>query len=242
MSKLISLLLALILVCLPVRAARSFNGTSDAGTTSTLSLSGQSAITVVFWLHWTTFANDDKLALEYSANYGTNAGSFIIDANDSGGKFLAGMAAAGTYNTSEFTRPTAGAWHHYAIVFDRSAAAANQIIPYLDGAAASYTKFSSSAMSGNFSNYNLYLMSRAATGLFGGGRMAELAVYGGALSANDIAALGKGYSPLLIARSSLLHYFPLGGRMSPEIGLLQGASVTLTGTSYADGPALLAAN
>lgn len=65
------------------------------------------------------------------------------------------------------------------------------------------------------------------------GDLAELAVWDAELNASEFAALGKGFSPLLIRPTSLVLYAPLIGRYSPEIDLVGSASGTLTGTANA---------
>jgi Concanavalin A-like lectin/glucanases superfamily len=62
------------------------------------------------------------------------------------------------------------------------------------------------------------------------GSIAELGVWNAALTAAELAALGKGYSPRLIRPQSLKFYWPLIGRASPETELINGKVGTITGT------------
>ena len=87
--------------------------------TANLNLSGTSKLTVEFWLNWTTFANDDRLAMEFTPSYHDNAGGFLIDPNapQNGGRSPSASARSASRNTAYFTRPDAPAsWHHYAFV------------------------------------------------------------------------------------------------------------------------------
>ena len=96
----------------PNTAAR-FDGSNDYATAN-LNLSGTSKLTVEFWLNWTAFANDDRLAMEFTGNFNDNAGGFLVDPNDPSGKFQLSHRHGGFssgYNTALFNRPTAGAWH-----------------------------------------------------------------------------------------------------------------------------------
>ena len=70
------------------------------------------------------------------------SGGFLVDPNagELGGKFGVGIGREGSRNNAYFTRPSAGVWHHYAIVMNTQAAAAQQIIPYVDGAAGQLRK------------------------------------------------------------------------------------------------------
>ncbi len=169
--------------------AVGFNGTSDAAQAN-LNLSATNKLTLEFWLKWNSFANDDDLAFELTPNFNQNSGGFLVDPNapEAGGKFGVGIGNGSTRNTAYFDRPSAGQWHHYAFVLDSSAAAANQITPYLDGQPVAYTKADSGTGAGNFANSQLYFMSRAASALFGAGNLDEVAIYNRALSASTIAA------------------------------------------------------
>ena len=72
--------------------ALSYNGSTD-GSFAAINLSATNIATLSFWMKWTTNANDDDLAFEYTPNYNSNAGGFIADWNSSGyggGRFEAG--------------------------------------------------------------------------------------------------------------------------------------------------------
>ncbi len=167
----------------------SFDGSNDTATVS-LNLSSLSALTVEFWLKWPTYANDGKLAFEFTTNSSLSSGSFFIEPNstEGGGRFNVGIGGLLKRNTSYFVRPSANVWHHYAIVLDTKAAAAQEVIPYVDGVPVSYTKGSSSTGTGNFANSTLYFMSRAGSSRFGKGNLDEVAIYNRVLSAAEIAA------------------------------------------------------
>jgi PKD repeat protein len=169
--------------------AASFDGLDDAATAN-LSLSGTSKVTVEFWMKWNGFANDDDLALEYTPNFNSFPGGFLIDPNapQESGKFGVAIGNGSARNNVFFTRPSAGQWHHYAFVMDSAAAAADQIKPYVDGKSVSFTKTASGTGAGNFANSSLYFMSRAASALFGAGSLDELAIYNRALDASTVAA------------------------------------------------------
>jgi PKD repeat protein len=163
-----------------------FDGISSAATAS-VDLSATSKLTIEFWLNWKAYANDDKLAMEFTPNFNSTRGGFLVDPNESGGRFAVSIGDVGSRNSVAFTRPSAGQWHHYAFVIDTSAAAATQIIPYVDGQAVSYTKLASGTGAGNFASNNLYFMSRGASSLFGAGDLDEVALYNRALPASTIA-------------------------------------------------------
>ncbi len=153
-----------------------------------LNLSGQSTITVEFWLKWDAYGNNDALAMEFTPNYNEHAGGFIVDPNagEFGGTFGIGIGTGGTRNSVFFARPTAGVWHHYAIVLDPTQPAESEITPYVDGQPVGYQKESSGTGAGAFASSTLYLFSRGGTSLFGAGSLDELAIYSGALGASAI--------------------------------------------------------
>jgi N,N-dimethylformamidase beta subunit-like, C-terminal/Concanavalin A-like lectin/glucanases superfamily/PKD domain len=152
-----------------------------------LNLSGTSKATIEFWLNWDAYDNDDALALELTENFNQNDGGFIVDPNAGQGSFGIGIGRAETRNNAFFPRPSAGQWHHYALVLDTTAPAAQQITPYVDGQPVSYTKTASGTGAGAFAKSTLYMMSRAGKELWGHGALDELAIYNRALTPTEIA-------------------------------------------------------
>ena len=165
----------------------SFNGAGQAAQVD-LNLSSTSKLTLEFWLNWDSFANDDDLAFEFTPNFNNGTGGFLVDPNapEDGGKFAVGIGHGSSRNTVYFQRPSAGAWHHYALVMDTTAPAASQILPYVDGEAVPFSKTMSGTGAGNFASSTLYFMSRASSALFGAGDLDEVALYSRALSASTI--------------------------------------------------------
>ena len=155
--------------------ALSYNGSTD-GSFAAINLSATNIVTLSFWMKWTTNANDDDLAFEYTPNYNTNAGGFIADWDASGfggGKFETGMGKGDrSYWTDLFARPSAGTWHLVHLVFNRSGSTNKA---YADGSLQTLTTgaHTASAM-GNFSNSSLYFMSRAASALNAAGTLDEV--------------------------------------------------------------------
>jgi hypothetical protein len=163
-----------------------FNGSSGAAHAE-VDLSGTHELTVEFWMNWSSFAEDDHLALEFTPNFNEYAGGFLVDPDASPGTdFAVSIGEGGSRNTVYFERPSAGAWHYYAFVIDTEAPAETEITPYVDGHAVSYTKSESGTGAGNFAHSTLFWMSRDASTLFGAGSMQDLALYDTTLSATKI--------------------------------------------------------
>jgi len=166
--------------------AVAFNGTTDFGQIP-MDLSGAKTLTVEFWMKWSSYANDDRLAMEFTPNFNSNSGGFLVDPDASDGTFSVALGIGGSRNISAFSRPSAGAWHHYAFVLDTTQSGATTITPYVDGQAVSYTKQGKSGTgAGNFANSTLYLMSRGGSSLFGNGTLGQLAIYNQALDVQRI--------------------------------------------------------
>ena len=204
--------------------AISFNGTNDAGQIP-MSLSGSKTITVEFWLKWNVYANNDALAMEFTPNFNTNAGGFLVDPNSTYGQFAVSIGKGGSRNIATFARPSAGVWHHYAFVLDITQPGGTTITPYVDGQPVSYTAPMSGTGAGNFANSTLYLMSRGGSSLFGAGTLDHVAIYNGALSANQI----------------LDHYYSQGTNPPPTAAFTAipsraaaGQSVTFDGSGSTD--------
>lgn len=167
----------------------NFNGTTQYGSVA-LDLTGTNVITIEFWMKWNAFANDDKLAFEFSPNFNNVTTGFLIDPDESGsGQFQVGVKGDVGYNQVNFTRPSAGVWHNYAFILNKGAAATTEVIPYVDGLAISYSKPTSAENTNNFGSSTLYAMSRAGSSLFGGGLLDDLHIYNRGLTASEITAL-----------------------------------------------------
>jgi hypothetical protein len=154
-----------------------------------MNLSSQSALTVEFWLKWGSYGNDDALAMELTPNYNEVAGGFLVDpdAPEFGGTFGVGIGIGGSRNSVFFARPSAGVWHHYALVLDPAQPAEREVTPYVDGQPVAFQQEGKGVGAGAFANSTLYLFSRAGKTLFGNGSLDELAIYSGDLSAARIA-------------------------------------------------------
>ncbi|MGI9147660.1 MAG: LamG-like jellyroll fold domain-containing protein [Chloroflexota bacterium] len=174
-----------------------FDGATSSAS-APLKLAGRSAITLEFWMAWDSFADDDRLAFELTSGTGTYQATdgFLVNPNSAffPGHFEVslGDGSGSSSNTVLFNRPTAGDWHYYAILLDRSAPSDRQIVPYVDGVQVSYTQPADYARApapgqNRFADGVLSLMSRGGTDLFGAGSLNEVAIYPAALTASRIA-------------------------------------------------------
>lgn len=197
------------------RAGVLFDGTNDClFSAGTVDFSAD-VITVSFWSYWDSFANDDDLLLELSANSNLNNPTIQINPNTTG-------FSSGTWNTlihgsvgyriESITRPSGAVWHHYAIVYNNTTANGDIKI-YLNGTEQSTTvELNTKTDTGNFKTDTLYLMSRACASLFADGRLSDLSIHKVELTATEIALMAgskvKGIA-YQIQPSNLLLYLPL---------------------------------
>lgn len=207
----------------------AFDGSSGAAQAS-INLTGTHELTVEFWMKWHAYGADDRLALEFTPNFNSNPGGFIVDPDATPGSDFAVTIGNGShYNNVMFERPSAETWHYYAFVIDTEEPAGSEITPYVDGRAVPYTKLVSDTGAGNFASSTLFWMSRDASTLFGAGSMQDLALYDTTLSPSTILehyALGE-HAPQaafssapVVATAGVPVHFDASGSKSP------GSSIT----------------
>lgn len=219
--------------------ARDFDGDEQYGkTAAAIDLSGVNKLTLSFWLYWPSYATDSDVALEFSANYNTTNGGFVIVPNRSDGNFQVGLSGATGLCRTYFTRPSAAAWHNYVCLFDKSKSSQEVDSVYVDNSTVSLTYEVDSNNSDNFANDTLYFMSRAGTSLFGTGRLCEVAIWPGVLlDAGEIKSLSLGISPILVRPTAKPYYWPIYGHPTTntanttdhEPELFYGATMDLFG-------------
>ncbi len=173
-------------------AAAQFSGTgSGASAAVNLSSLAPRLLTVCWWMYWNAFANNDAMALEFTANAGggTNRG-FYIDPNSDvpliGTMAITSGDGAGFRWSEGFARPSAAAWHHYAATLDRNTP---DVGLYIDGIAITPSLVIPAVWTASdFANDSLFFMCRNLSNLRGAGRMAGVSLHPSILSAARIAA------------------------------------------------------
>ena len=171
---------------------------------------------------WVNMPVDLLFRVPISINSNSYAEAFTIyaDATTLGAYQFAG----GTSVASTIAGLTAGTWTHVAAVF---ASTTSRTI-YKAGVAGTENTTSKTAPAGlNTVRVGLEATDGAS---YWNGLIAEAAVYSVALSADDIASLASGFSPLLIRPDALAAYWPLIGAYSPEIDVRGNFPLTLTNT------------
>jgi hypothetical protein len=155
----------------------SYLSASCNNTQISMNLGTTNQATVEWWMNWTTFASDDHLAWEYTANANSNT-AFHVNPNNSNtalfGAFEHGNAGGVLV---AYTRPSAGAWHHYVAVFDLTLSS-HQAYLYIDGvlgggATPLYVLDSHNTDASWTASSIMYLMSRAGSSLCADGSVEE---------------------------------------------------------------------
>jgi len=159
----------------------SLRGSGSAACASIpLNLSAYTKIVLSFWMYWNAFANDDDLAMEFTANGASTSGGFGLDPNESAtSRFQIFGNGGGNAGAKSFTRPSAAAWHHYMVGLDMSVSGFVSSV-YVDGVSQSLVVDVTGNTTVSLANSTLYLFSRNNANLFAAGRMQNLVIRGGA--------------------------------------------------------------
>lgn len=208
--------------------ARSFNDSSDyleyAGAASTAL-----PVTMACWV-----APDlatAEVAVSLSTATALNSVSLQITAT---GVLRARSSTTGGVAASADTTATvtANTWAHIAGVFTSTTSRT----AYIDGGNAVTNATSNNPSASSFNTTNIGVRYETTRANFFGGEIAEVGIWSVALTAAEIASLAKGVSPLMIRPASLISYWPLIGKTSPEIDLHGRLEMTVNGTTAADHP------
>jgi len=209
--------------------ARDFDAASndfvDFGDPPYLDITGD--ITLSIWANTNAPSTERKIFAKWA-----DAGSQF--------SYLLSILANGTAQFAIFTGGTDtvigttdlddGEWHHIAGTYDGS-----NIRIYVDG-----VEENSTAASGGINSTTAPVRIGAGSGGLGieepfDGAGGHGAIWDAALTAQEIASLAAGVSPLRLHRDNLRFYPPLNGQ-SPEPDIVGTASGTVTGTTVVEEP------
>jgi hypothetical protein len=222
--------------------ARSFNGTSQylKSASALTALGSATRIAIAFWIN-TTFASDDDILLETSANSNSNVGAFkVIGDESSSGRFWVDFLGNIGKTSGKVVPPSNSAWHHVLINMVSNSTQVLESV-YIDGTSQSLTLGSAFSNTGTFSSQVLYVMSRGGTALFADGSMADLCIWipDTALGSTEASALAAGRRAGTQRTSEVAYWWPLVGTTSPEPADTGGIDLTVSGaTQTTDPPAL----
>ena len=166
-----------------------------------------------FWFHATS--GDAIETLRLSLNDGTSSADL-----DSTGKL------------------TAGVWQHACCV-----ATSSDVSFYINGAFDSSPAHSSTWLESTTHDFYIACENDGSNspniGAAIDGSIAELAIYDRALTAAEVASLGLGFYPPMVAQDGLLRYWSLRSEPPTELELIGGMDVTVTGATSIDHPRII---
>lgn len=167
------------------------NGANQYVQIPATNLSSTHAITWTAWVNrtWTSGATT---LIENSANFNgstTGFGFFPDDSADcrTSGTMMTGVHGNVGYTLSCYRQPSSGVWHHIAVVYDKTQAAANVTSLYIDGVLQTPVSQPYSATNTNtFGSNPTYLFARGGSGEFAAGELYDLRLFNQALTAAQI--------------------------------------------------------
>lgn len=170
-------------------------------------------------------ADDDTISshLVSIANSASNAGEISLESRGAHGDVIGFIHSDGTVGgrASSTTSWTANTWRHAAGVLVGNSSR----FAYLDGGGKGSN--TTTIGTGTYTRTAIARLPRLSPASYYSGSIAEVGIWSAALTDAEIAILALGYSPLLVRPQSLVAYWPLIGRTSPEIDRVGGYNMTL---------------
>lgn len=138
-------------------------------------------------------------------------------------RIVGGPTAAGTNNSATTTTTwSASTWNHAALVCDSS----DLRSVYLNGAGKASNAVNNTPSGLDTTVIGAQWNTGSPSNYFDG-NIAEAAIWSAALTDAEVATLALGVSALMVRPESLVAYWPLIGRYSPEIDIVGGYDMTL---------------
>ncbi len=208
--------------------ARSFNGSSDSLWSLTAPITA-APFTMACWFNSTTGVGNQTL-IDISDGSTSDRWRLNAAGNVGGDPIRCVIAQTGQSNVNVDTSTgySANTWHHACFV-ERSAT--DRSI-YIDGG--SRGNNATSRTPGGISE--ITVGTSVVNSQYLNGLLAEAAVWSADLTDDEITALALGVSPLIVRPASLVSYWPLVGRTSPEIDTMGGNGLIVSGAVAAVHP------
>ena len=153
-----------------------------------LDLGGTQAVTVTLWSNRMYSTDGGHALFEATGDYTSSTTGFGFFPDDATCKGIqVAMRGNVGYTANCYSQPTSAAWHHLAVVFDKSQTGGNEIRFYVDGVLQRVNwNLYASTNTNHFGNNPIYLFSRAGTAQFDSGGIDDLRIYDSALTAAQI--------------------------------------------------------
>lgn len=218
--------------------ARVFDGTDDKLLyTTPSSVNSLTNVTIAFWLQRKGATGGGYGRYFQKANI-ANIGYLEISADDSTSRLGFQASWSGNNVQRYVTQPTQDVWTSVVATYDNGANYTGAHI-YLDGTEPAYVVEQNGTGSRDSDTTDLAIGNRvnADNARACNAYQAEFAIWNRVLSAGEIAALAKGYSPRFFP-SGLVFYVPMLGTTN-EPSLMTGTTATVTGTTETDHPRII---
>tara|TARA_R100000700_G_scaffold38001_1_gene48801 strand:+ start:75 stop:830 length:756 start_codon:yes stop_codon:yes gene_type:complete len=190
----------------------SDSGTDDYLSKNTAIFSGLTyPLAFVAWVR----PNDRGQQYAVASDSGNGTSKQIRLGAGSSGKFIMGMRGASAQSPSAHYDNNNTTWFHLVGAFIANNDQKLYVNGTLDQTKTTTVDISDFADSNNFYIGTGIQSGTNLTGRSWEGGIAEVAAYSAELSTDEIAALAKGISPLLVRPSALVGYWPLGGPYAP---------------------------
>ena len=180
-----------------------------------IDLSDTNAVTVSFWANRTYTTSGGHALFEATGDYtnSTTGFAFFPDDDTCAGIQIALRGNLG-YVANCYSQPSSGAWHHLAVVFDKSQTGGDEVKFYVDGALQTATRsLYASTNTNNFGDDPIYFFSCAGTAAFASGAIDDLRIYSSALTAGQIRQL---YNGAVVASPPSLISYVQGNYADPQ--------------------------
>lgn len=159
-------------------------------------------LTMCLWIYATS-TGAAKATFCMGHKQGGNRSQIQINSNDTVAVTYVGTLGIGSVSSASTV--TLNAWYHMCFV----AESATSRTLYLDGVSVG-TSTVNAGVPGAYNNVSIgSRFVNSAVGAYHNGYLAEAAIYNEALSAADVSALAKGYSPQFVRPEKLQFYAPL---------------------------------
>ncbi|MGE0868945.1 MAG: LamG domain-containing protein [Kofleriaceae bacterium] len=170
--------------------AVSADGVNDYLQLGALDLSGLSTITVTLWSLRNYSLTGDHSLFEVSPDFNnttTGLGLFPDNLAPCVGIFVA-MVGDVDYATRCYDQPSSGAWHHFAVIYDKSAVN-DTITVFIDGVQQTSTLDNLNDNTNTFGVQPIYLFSRGGVEDFAPGAIDELRIFNRALTPAEVESV-----------------------------------------------------
>jgi hypothetical protein len=205
--------------------ARDFDGTDDELTLGSAVLTAE-PITMACWKYFDSSVSGSVLmSLTNNGTSGhwhlreTSGGNLVAEKQDDSGNLATALISSGSN------------WVHACAVFD-----SGNLSVYRNGSRTA-TVHTINDPTVDFTSIGS--RKGSSSGSFWDGRIAEAAIWNIALGSGSVARLVTGIVPLCVHPESLVAYWPLWGSHSPELDLVGGNNLTVTGATKIDHPRIV---